>query len=405
MRLARAMASLRCRLSRSSDLPTKPQRKSCEPSPVQQTCAPRCHPSETTCGRRLRIDEPTDDSGPPQARCVARRHGRRRHDDDGRHSSLGRKGAVSRSARSPSSARSVSASGPIDPNPKIRSSCRSPRSTTSSSAAGTSFPDDALRGGGAREGPRGAPSRRGPRGALRHQADEGVFDQSFLPPRLRARIARGEPHEAQGAVEQVRSDLRAFKKGERRRPSRRRLVAPRDVRLTGARHPGAWVRSRRGSRTTLHLADADLRVGVSEGHPFANGRANLKRRLRGGGSSRARRTPPIAGKDFKTGQTLMKTVIAPGLKARMIRLRGWYSTNILGNRDGVRGPSMRPREATKLGVLDSILEPDAHPGSRALPRRRPQGSHRLLPAARRRKEGWDNIDIEGWLGIPGCSSR
>jgi len=110
---------------------------------------------------------------------------------------------------------------------------------------------------------------------------------------------------------------------------------------------------------------------------------------------------PIAGKDFKTGQTLMKTVLAPMLKARMLGLRGWFSTNILGNRDGevLDDPaSFKTKEVSKLSVLEHILQPKLYPdlyGSFDHQVRinyyRPRGDN---------KEGWDAIDIVGWLGYP-----
>ena len=110
---------------------------------------------------------------------------------------------------------------------------------------------------------------------------------------------------------------------------------------------------------------------------------------------------PIAGKDFKTGQTLMKTVIAPGLKARMLGVRGWFSTNILGNRDGevLDDPgSFRSKEVSKASVLDAILQPELYP---ELYR---DYFHKVrieyYPPRGDAKEGWDNIDIVGWLGQP-----
>ncbi len=110
---------------------------------------------------------------------------------------------------------------------------------------------------------------------------------------------------------------------------------------------------------------------------------------------------PIAGKDFKTGQTLMKTILAPGLKARMLGLNGWFSTNILGNRDGevLDDPdSFKSKEVSKLGVLDYILQPDKYPDLY-------DGFYHKVrinyyPPRGDNKEGWDNIDIFGWLGYP-----
>ena len=110
---------------------------------------------------------------------------------------------------------------------------------------------------------------------------------------------------------------------------------------------------------------------------------------------------PIAGKDFKTGQTLLKTILAPGLKARMLGLTGWFSANILGNRDGevLDDPeSFRTKEESKLGVLEWILQPDLYPDLYG------QIYHKVrihyYPPRGDNKEGWDNIDIFGWLGYP-----
>jgi len=110
---------------------------------------------------------------------------------------------------------------------------------------------------------------------------------------------------------------------------------------------------------------------------------------------------PIAGKDFKTGQTLLKTIIAPGLKARMLGLKGWFSTNILGNRDGevLDDPeSFKTKEESKLSVLEQILQPEKYPDLYD------KFYHKVrinyYPPRGDNKEGWDNIDIFGWLGYP-----
>src|SRR5439155_253913 len=110
---------------------------------------------------------------------------------------------------------------------------------------------------------------------------------------------------------------------------------------------------------------------------------------------------PICGKDFKTGQTLMKTIIAPGLKARLLGLRGWFSTNILGNRDGevLDDPaSFKTKEESKLSVLEYILQPELYPDLYK------NFYHKVrinyYPPRGDNKEGWDNLDIFGWLGYP-----
>jgi len=113
------------------------------------------------------------------------------------------------------------------------------------------------------------------------------------------------------------------------------------------------------------------------------------------------RAVPIAGKDFKTGQTLMKTVLAPMLKARMLGLAGWYSTNILGNRDGevLDDPeSFKTKEESKLGVLEHVLQPQLYPQLYGNVFHKVRINY--YPPRGDNKEGWDNIDIFGWLGYP-----
>jgi myo-inositol-1-phosphate synthase len=135
--------------------------------------------------------------------------------------------------------------------------------------------------------------------------------------------------------------------------------------------------------------------------PFANGAPNLSVDLPCMIQLAARRGVPIAGKDFKTGQTLIKTMLAPGFKARMLGLRGWYSTNILGNRDGevLDDPeNFKTKEMSKLGVLDAILQPDSYPELYG------NIDHvvriNYYPPRGDNKEGWDAIDIFGWMGYP-----
>ena len=135
--------------------------------------------------------------------------------------------------------------------------------------------------------------------------------------------------------------------------------------------------------------------------PFANGAPNLSVDLPCMIQLAARRGVPIAGKDFKTGQTLIKTMLAPGFKARMLGLSGWYSTNILGNRDGevLDDPeSFRSKEVSKLGVLEQILEPEKFPELYGNLYHKVRINY--YPPRGDNKEGWDNIDIRGWLGYP-----
>jgi myo-inositol-1-phosphate synthase len=135
--------------------------------------------------------------------------------------------------------------------------------------------------------------------------------------------------------------------------------------------------------------------------PFANGAPNLTVDIPAMVQLAEERGVPISGKDFKTGQTLMKTIVAPGLKARMLGVRGWFSTNILGNRDGevLDDPdSFKSKEVSKLGVLEQILQPELYPELYG------ELYHKVrinyYPPRGDEKEGWDNIDIFGWLGYP-----
>jgi len=142
-------------------------------------------------------------------------------------------------------------------------------------------------------------------------------------------------------------------------------------------------------------------AALSEGIPFANGAPNLTVDIPAMLELAARRQVPVCGKDFKTGQTLMKTIIAPGLKARMLGMTGWFSTNILGNRDGEvldEPSSFKTKEESKLSVLDVILQRELYPELYS------NYVHKVnihyYPPRGDNKEGWDNVDIFGWLGYP-----
>ena len=142
-------------------------------------------------------------------------------------------------------------------------------------------------------------------------------------------------------------------------------------------------------------------AAIMEGIPYCNGAPNLSADFPALIELANQKGVPISGKDFKTGQTWMKTIIAPGLKARMLGLEGWYSTNILGNRDGevLDDPaSFKTKEESKLSVLHTILQPELYPELYK------DFSHvvriNYYPPRGDNKEGWDSIDIKGWLGYP-----
>ncbi|HSO73274.1 MAG TPA: inositol-3-phosphate synthase [Blastocatellia bacterium] len=159
----------------------------------------------------------------------------------------------------------------------------------------------------------------------------------------------------------------------------------------------AMVENHESIAPSMIYAYAALKSGV----PFANGAPNLTVDVPALTKLAVDQGLPVCGKDFKTGQTLMKTMIAPGLKSRLLGLHGWFSTNILGNRDGevLDDPeSFKTKEESKLSVLEYILQPDVYP---ALYK---DFSHivriNYYPPRGDNKEGWDNIDIFGWLGYP-----
>jgi myo-inositol-1-phosphate synthase len=138
---------------------------------------------------------------------------------------------------------------------------------------------------------------------------------------------------------------------------------------------------------------------LKEGVPYANGAPNLAVDFPAAHALSRETKTPIAGKDFKTGQTLMKTILAPGLKARLLGLRGWFSTNILGNRDGevLDDPeSFKSKEVSKLGVLEHILQPSKNPELYGNIYHKVRIEY--YPPRGDAKEGWDNLDIMGWLG-------
>jgi myo-inositol-1-phosphate synthase len=142
-------------------------------------------------------------------------------------------------------------------------------------------------------------------------------------------------------------------------------------------------------------------AALKEGVPFANGAPNLTADIPALLDLAVKTGAPICGKDFKTGQTLIKTIVSPGLKARLLGVKGWYSTNILGNRDGevLDDPeSFKTKEESKKSVLDYILQPDLYPELYK------DLCHvvriNYYPPRGDNKEGWDNIDLVGWLGYP-----
>jgi myo-inositol-1-phosphate synthase len=205
-------------------------------------------------------------------------------------------------------------------------------------------------------------------------------------------------------VEKLRADIRSFKADH----GCDRLVAvwcgSTEVYLRpSATHASIHSFARGLAEGSDDISNAQIYAWacLQERVPFANGSPNLCVDFPAALELARELAVPVAGKDFKTGQTMLKTALAPAFKARLLGLRGWYSTNILGNRDGAvldDPESFRAKEATKLGVLEQILEPELHP--------RLYGDlvHKVRidyhPPRGDAKEAWDSIDFFGWLGYP-----
>ena len=205
-------------------------------------------------------------------------------------------------------------------------------------------------------------------------------------------------------VEQLRADIRGFMKTNGCSRAVAVWCGSTEVYL----EPTAAHQSAAAFEAALAISDPAISNAqmyawacLKERVPFANGAPNLCVDFPAAWELARENEVPIAGKDFKTGQTFMKTVIAPGLKARMLGIAGWFSTNILGNRDGevLDDPeSFKTKEVSKLGVLEYILQPKVYEEL--------YGNifHKVrieyYPPRGDQKEGWDNIDLVGWLGYP-----
>jgi myo-inositol-1-phosphate synthase len=205
-------------------------------------------------------------------------------------------------------------------------------------------------------------------------------------------------------AEQIREDIRRFK----RENGCERLVMVWCGSTEVFLRPGAAHQSIEAFESAMAANDDSVApsmlyayAAIMEGVPYANGAPNLSADFTALEGLAAERGVPICGKDFKTGQTLLKTILAPGFKARMIGLSGWFSTNILGNRDGevLDDPaSFKTKEESKLGVLEHILQPSMYPDLYGNIFHKVRINY--YPPRGDNKEGWDNIDIFGWLGYP-----
>jgi len=229
-----------------------------------------------------------------------------------------------------------------------------------------------------------------------------VFEQKFVKNLHGENVKKGK--NKMDLAEQLMDDIQRFKKHNRL--SRLIMIWCGSTEIYLKPRPGhhslaAFEKGLRDSSPdiapSMIYAYAALKLGV----PFANGAPNLTVDIPALLELALQNRVPICGKDYKTGQTLMKTILAPGLKARLLGLHGWFSTNILGNRDGevLDDPeSFRTKEESKLSVLEYILQPELYPSLY-------KGFYHKVrinyyPPRGDNKEGWDNLDIFGWLGYP-----
>ncbi|MGE5403136.1 MAG: inositol-3-phosphate synthase [Ignavibacteriales bacterium] len=230
----------------------------------------------------------------------------------------------------------------------------------------------------------------------------GVFEKKYVK-RLNGTWIKTGPNK-HDLMEQLRDDIRTFKAAQ----GVDRMVViwcgstEVFIPVNGA-HKKLEIFEEAMKSNNSNIAPSMLYAyaAIAEGVPFINGAPNLTVDTPALMEFAEKKGVPVGGKDFKTGQTLIKTVIAPMLKARMLGLNGWFSSNILGNRDGevLDDPgSFKTKEESKLSVLEGILQPELYPQLYG------NFYHKVrinyYPPRGDNKEGWDNIDIFGWMGYP-----
>jgi myo-inositol-1-phosphate synthase len=229
---------------------------------------------------------------------------------------------------------------------------------------------------------------------------KAVFDQRYVKRLDGPNVKKGK--NKKDLAEQLRADIRAFKKEN----GLDRLVmvwcgSTEVFMKESASHQSieAFEKALEANDPAIPSSMIYTYAALMEDVPYANGAPNLSVDIPAMMALAQQKKLPIVGKDFKTGQTWMKTVVAPGIKARLLGVEGWYSTNILGNRDGevLDDPeSFKTKEESKKSVLDYIFQPHLYPGLY-------EDLHHVVrinyyPPRGDNKEGWDNIDLVGWLG-------
>jgi myo-inositol-1-phosphate synthase len=229
-----------------------------------------------------------------------------------------------------------------------------------------------------------------------------VFDQHYVKRLSGSNVKQGKTKK--DLAEALRKDMRDFKA----KNGCDRLVvvwcASTEIFITpGPAHQTIEAFEKAMEQNDVSIAPSMLYAyaALMEGVPFANGAPNLTCDIPAIEKLARDKGVAIGGKDFKTGQTMLKTVLSPMFKARMLGVAGWYSTNILGNRDGevLDDPeSFKTKEESKLGVLEYILQPKVYPELYGDMYHKVRINY--YPPRGDNKEGWDNIDIFGWLGYP-----
>ena len=231
---------------------------------------------------------------------------------------------------------------------------------------------------------------------------KAVFDQYYVKRLTGKHVTKGKSK--YDLMEQIREDIRSFKKKNKLDRCVMIWCGSTEVfiNVNGAhKNIAKFEEGMRKNHVDIAPSMLYAWAAIAEGVPYFNGAPNLTVDAPALLEFAKKNNVPVAGKDFKTGQTLLKTVLAPMLKARLLGLDGWFSTNILGNRDGevLDDPgSFRTKEVSKLSVLEHILQPRLYPELYGkfehkvqITYYRPRGDN---------KEGWDAIDIVGWLGYP-----
>jgi myo-inositol-1-phosphate synthase len=229
-----------------------------------------------------------------------------------------------------------------------------------------------------------------------------VFEQNYVKRLTGTNVKQGKTK--MDLADQVREDIRTFKASRKLTRVVMTWCGSTEIYIeSGPVHQTleAFEQGLKESHPGIAPSMIYAYAALAEGIPYANGAPNLTLDIPALQQLAKKNKVPICGKDLKTGQTLMKSILAPGFKARMLGMSGWFSSNILGNRDGevLEDPeSFKSKEVSKLGLLDFILQPELYPDL--------YGNlyHKVrihyYPPRGDNKEGWDNIDIFGWLGYP-----